>query len=199
MTRSRWPHPNLVDPHNCHSFLVRQPPWTSLPSSRCSRLHSREKEKIFNEYQYFLEENATGGLLPPTAQAYVQTPKATKVSERAAIKEGSETFSSYQFWRIWSMYPKNCFGVVWKTWSANSTHGHWTTREKIYQGSVESIRKVMLGIGNKFLKVNGRKLLMGRHDVAVAHTRFLHEIQQAKQSFEKFVHLAETWVNPRSR
>lgn len=52
-----------------------------------------------------------------------------------------------------------------------------------------------MGIGFKFSKVDGRKFLMERHDVAVARTRFLHKIQQARQSFENFVYLDETWVS----
>ena len=69
-------------------------------------------------------------------------------------------------------------------------------REKIgYSGCENSLRKVLLKIGFKFAKVDGRKFLMERSDVVAARTRFLREMRQLKQSAHTFVYLDETWVN----
>ena len=68
--------------------------------------------------------------------------------------------------------------------------------EKIgFSGCISSLHKILLDIGFKFARVNGRKFLLEKNDIVAARTRFLRAMQQHKQSAHSIVYLDETWVN----
>ncbi|XP_068206400.1 uncharacterized protein [Palaemon carinicauda] len=50
-------------------------------------------------------------------------------------------------------------------------------------------------IGFKYAKVDGRKFLIERSDIAAARTTFLQDIQKVKHASQNIVYLDETWVN----
>lgn len=170
--------------------------------------------------RYFLDEKANKGPLLPPTQALARTAKATKVNERTVRRICTKP---NQEWWTETEHKQPVFRSPVKTQPATVTNFddfdkrvlrrtvlnfyerneiptlHKITeemREKIsYKGSVESIRRVLLQIGFKFSKVDGRKFLMERQDVALARIKFLREMRQVKQSHETIVYLDETWVN----
>ena len=58
------------------------PPPTKSPATSSRWLHSREKELIYNVFQFFSEEKANRGPIIPLSRAIERTVKATKVSEK---------------------------------------------------------------------------------------------------------------------
>lgn len=69
-------------------------------------------------------------------------------------------------------------------------------REKIsFEGSLESLRQVVIKIGFKFGKINGRRYLMERSDVLSARSTFLQQMRRLRESSPCVVYLDETWVN----
>lgn len=156
----------------------------------------------------------------PTTQALARTAKATKVSERTVRRICSK---ANQEWWSEAEHKKPIFHSPTKTQPTTVTNFDdfekcvlrrtvlefyerneiptlykvtEELRDKIsYNGSTESLRRVLLQIGFRFSHVDGRKFLMERSDVAVARTKFLREMRQVRESFENFVFLDETWVN----
>ena len=64
-----------------------------------------------------------------------------------------------------------------------------------FNGSISSLRKVMLNIGFEFAKVDGKRFLMERSDVSAARTSFRRDVKEVKQSSNDIVYLDETWIN----
>ncbi|XP_045121982.1 uncharacterized protein LOC123510713 [Portunus trituberculatus] len=64
-----------------------------------------------------------------------------------------------------------------------------------FNGCIESLRKILKRIGFTYGKVDGRKFLMERNDIANARTQFLRERRRHKHPAKKIVYLDETWVN----
>ena len=193
-------------------------------SSPYGHLHSQAKKVIYHVNRYFLEEKANLAPLLPPSKALARTAMATKTSERTVRRicsaynqslrkeaapdkplfyspkkknrgkpvTGFDDFDKCVLRRtVLAFYERKELPTVYKIKEE--------LREKIgYSGCENSLRKVLLKIGFKFAKVNGRKFLMERSDVVAARTRFLRQIRQLKQSDHTFVYLDETWVNQNS-
>lgn len=211
---SSYPHESVIPDCSC----IMERPAAATPQS--ARLRSQAKEVIYNVNRYFLDEKANRGPLLPVTQALARTASATKVSQSTVKRICSKL---NQQWETEDEHQKPVFHSPKKTQPATVTNFDdfdqcvlrrtvlelyerkeiptvskitEILREKIsYKGSVESLRKVLLKIGFKFSKIDGRKFLMERSDVALTRTRFLRQMRQCKQSFENYVYLDETWVN----
>lgn len=188
--------------------------------TRSRVLHSREKELIYNVNKYFLEEKANRDFIIPPSRAVARTAKATNVSEKTVqricskVNKACVTQMSPEQAAFSSPTKKRCATVtnlddfdkrvVRKTVLGFYERHEIPTLHKIkeelkenisFNGSNESLRRILLQMGFKFAKVDGRKFLMERSDVAAARTRFLREMQQVKESSQNIVYLDETWVN----
>ncbi|XP_063847657.1 uncharacterized protein LOC135095928 [Scylla paramamosain] len=191
------------------------------PTSPYGHLHSQARKVIFNVNRYFLEEKANGAPILPPSHALTRTAMATKTSERtvrricsahnqmlnteaepdtptfrspkkkhrAAPVTDFDDFDKRLLRRtVLAFYERKEIPTIYKIKEE--------LREQIgYSGCENSLRKVLLKIGFKFAKVDGRKFLMERNDVLAARTKFLREMRQLKQSDHTFVYLDETWVN----
>jgi transposase len=64
----------------------------------------------------------------------------------------------------------------------------------LYKGGVTSLRKIIRSIGFTYTKINKRKIIMERHDIALARCTFLRQAKEIT-NWEKVVFLDETWLN----
>ena len=158
-------------------------------TSPYGQLHSQAKKVIYNVNRYFLEEKANGAPMLPPSQALTRTAMATKTSERtvrricSAYNQSLDTeaapkrrkraapvtdfddFDKCVLRRtVLAFYERKEIPTIYKIKQELS--------EKIgYNGCEQSLRRVLLKIGFKFAKVDGRKFLMERNDVRNAAFR----------------------------
>ena len=188
--------------------------------TRSRVLHSREKELIYYVNKYFLEEKAMRGFIIPPSRAVARTAKATNVSEitvkRICSKHNRDcvTKRSLEQPEFTSPKKRRCAtvtnvddfdqAVIRRTVSSFYERQELPTISKIaeelkekdvFHGSKESLRRIILQMGFKYAKVDGRKFLMERPDVVASRARFLREMQRIKQSHQNIVYLDETWIN----
>ena len=65
-----------------------------------------------------------------------------------------------------------------------------------FRGCKESLRTVLKELGFKYGRVNGRKFLMERSDIASGRTKFLRKMKKIRDAGNRpIVFLDETWVN----
>lgn len=194
-----------------------------MEASRATRphqLHSREKELIYNVNKFFMEERAYGAPLIPPSKPAARTARATNVCERtvrricSGINQARMTqespeppvFSSPKKRRSATVTNLDDFDkrVVRRTVLEFYERKEIPTLNKIqeelkqsisFEGGVESLRKILMDIGFKYRKVDGRKFLMERLDVVATRTQFLRQMHQVRESSNSIVYLDETWVN----
>ena len=177
---------------------------TTTPTrSRTPVLHSREMELIYNVNKYFSEEKACNGFIILPSKASARTTKAANVSDkidqRICLKRKQTSPERPVFL---SPRKRRCAAPVTslddfdKCAIRRTVLGFYErheipTLQKIqeelkakisFNGGITSLRKILLEIGFKFAKVDGRKFLMERSDVVAARNKFLREIKQVKQS-----------------
>ena len=176
---------------------------TTTPTrSRTPVLHSREMELIYNINKYFSEEKACNGFIIPPSKAFARTAKATNVSEKTVQRICSKRTQTSPERPVFLSPRKRCAASVTslddfdKCAIRRTVLGFYErheipTLQKIqeelkakisFNGGITSLRKILLEIGFKFAKVDGRKFLMERNDVVAARNKFLREIKQVKQS-----------------
>ena len=190
---------------------------TSATPTRSRRvLHSREKELIYHVHQYFKEEKACGGFIIPPSRANARTAKATNVCEKTDEKICSKRGRTSPERGVF-LSPKKrrasatvtslddfdkC--IVRRTALSFYERQEVPTLKKIqeelkenisFRSSIASLHKILKEIGFTYAKVDGRKFLMERSDVAAARTTFLRDIKKVKQASQNIVYLDETWVN----
>ena len=190
-------------------------------TARSSPLHSREKKLVYDVYKYFLEEKANRGPIIDPSKAIERTAKATKLSTKTISRVCSQLHSASMTEAapeppVFSSPKKkqrrapvtsiDDFDkqVVRRTVLRFYERKEIPTLQKIneelkenisFNGSIESLRRILKKIGFIYGKVNNRKFLMERSDVANTRTRFLRKIRHLRQSAKNMVYLDETWVN----
>ena len=191
------------------------------PTTSSRWLHSREKELIYNVFQFFSEEKANREPVIPLAKVIERTAKATKVSERTVRRICSGSHQASQKEKepeqpvFSSPKKKQCRApvrnidnfdknVVRKTVLQFYERKEIPTLPKVrealqekisFTGCKETLRKILKDIGFRFSKVDGRRFLMERTDVVAARLTFLREIRHLKKSSRNIVYLDETWIN----
>lgn len=212
-----------VSPHS--SFRRSVPPrlpdkMDPAPTIRSHNLSAREKELIFNVNRYFLDEKANRGPIIPPTKAVARTARATRVSEQTVqricskpnralmtqISPDPPVFTTPKRKRLATVtnFDDSDKRVVRRTtlqfYEKNENPTLCKIREELkesisYNGSIESLRRVIVRMGFMYGKVDGRKYLMERSEVTAARTKYIREMRQLKQAFHNVVYLDETWVN----
>ncbi|XP_050707116.1 uncharacterized protein LOC126992421 [Eriocheir sinensis] len=182
------------------------------------QLHSQAKEIIYNVNQYF-QKKENEGVIVEVSKATSRTAAATKVSLRTLsriCKEGRDNEESIELPKFKSPKKRQRTtpiadffddfnkGVLRRTVLSFYERKDIPTLDKIhkeikeslsYPGSRETLRKVLKKIGFQYAKVNGRRFLMERSDVAYARCKFLREMRKHLSCEKNIVYLDETWVN----
>ena len=209
---------NFNMPSPSTSVDADEPPFKK---SRSKVLNSQARNMVYQVNKYFLDEKANRGPLIDPSKATERTSRATNVciktvqricSELNKLRNTQEEFQEPEFFSPKernNSRPVTNIDDVDKCVLRKLVLGFYERREiptldKIkeeleesmsFNGSVESLRKVLLRIGFKFSKVDGHKFLMERSDVTAARSRFLREMRQISQSHQNFVYVGDTFVN----
>ena len=195
------------------------------PSKKMSLnfLDSQAKEMLCSVNKFFLEEKANKGPIIEPSRSNERTCKATNLSistvKRICAKYNKVRHTPEELPEPEFLPPKKkkrprtvtnldvfAKSMLRKTILSFYERREIPTVEKIkkalkenesynYIGSITSLRRILKQIGFKFTRVDGRKVLLERSDVAAARSRFLREMRQLAQSHDNFVHLDEAWVN----
>ncbi|XP_068250360.1 uncharacterized protein [Palaemon carinicauda] len=186
------------------------------PRSRIS-LHPQAREIVYRIVKYFDKEKANHGPVMDVRKTLKRTSEATMIPERTIsriCKEGKVTGERYGkpiFVEQKKQQPRTVTNlddfdksVLRRTVLDFYARKEVPTLDSItaelkenieFKGSRDSVHKVH-EIGFRYSKVNGRKFLLERKDVASARTKFLREMKALKTSgYKSFVYLDETWIN----
>ena len=176
---------------------------------------------VYKVNRYFLQEKAFKGPLIDPSKALLRTSQATDVSVSTVkricskfnkVRHTPDEVPEPEFFspkkRIRQRPVTNVsdadISTLRKTVLSFYERREMPTLEKIkenlkqkisFNGSIESLRTILLQTGFRFRKIDGRKTLLERSDVAAARSRFLREMRQLSQSHENFVYIDETWVD----
>lgn len=188
-------------------------------------LHSQAKEIVYNVNRYFIAEKANRGSLMDVNKVAARTAAATKLSEstvgricsklnqackRSAPEEPpvTPTFNSPK--KRSRSSPVTDFDQFDKDVLRRTVLNFYARKEIptlckikeqllkdgiVFDGCLTSLRKVLLKIGFKFTKVDGRKFLMERSDIVASRAEFLREIKKYREQGANIVYLDETWIN----
>ncbi|XP_064083062.1 uncharacterized protein LOC135199076 [Macrobrachium nipponense] len=189
-----------------------------MEGSPRQQLSAQTREVIFNVHEYFKREKENKTVMHGFDKAVQRTMDATKQCRSTIYricKEGKDNLEENEA-PVFNVKKRkrpptvtNIDGfdqcVLRRTVLGYYVRKEIPTLDSIllevkenigFSGCRESLRKILKEIGFKYGRVNGRKFLLERSDIASARTKFLREMKNIRGTGNKSViFLDETWIN----